>query len=172
MKTYKETTKGRIICIKPNNVNYSWTFAFPKAQSLSKKSKNLAAKIFKIILSLGGSVAQWFGLGHLSLKVQCLIFFYIKFSTLCNLRWRIHQNLTSKTHLHAIIRGFIVMFYVRFLMYNLRGGTVMLNLMFCIFDITVYGQWLAHLLPDPAAPGCVPSIPKSQNVWKFFGQVF
>ena len=31
-------------------------------------------------------------------------FLYIKFSTLCNLRWTIHQNLTLNTHLHAIIR--------------------------------------------------------------------
>ena len=70
MKTYKEITKGRIICIKPNIVNYSSTFAFPKAQSLSKKSKNLAAKKIQNNSEPGGRVAQWFGLGHLSLKAQ------------------------------------------------------------------------------------------------------
>ena len=62
-------------------------------------------------------------------------FFDIKFSTLCNPRWTIHQKLTSKTHPHAI-KGLIANFDIRFLMYNLQGGTVMSNSMYCIFNIT------------------------------------
>ena len=49
------------------------------------------------------------------------------------------SNLKLKTHLHAIIRPHCN-FDIRFLMYNLLGGTVILNLMFFIFNITVYDQ--------------------------------
>ena len=73
-----------------------------------------------------------FGLEHISPKMQSVEFSDIKFSTLYNLGWTIHQNLTSKTHLHDII------FDVKFLTDNLQGGTVMSNLTFCIFDMTVY----------------------------------
>ena len=45
------------------------------------------------------------GHGHLSMKVGNIEFeFGIKFLTLSNLRYTMHQNFTSNTHLHTVIR--------------------------------------------------------------------
>ena len=76
-------------------------------------------------------------------KCRALNFLDNEFKFECNRRWTICSNLTWNANVNAIIRPHCN-FWCRFLTYNLQGGTVMSNLIICIFrDKWVHTRW-AH----------------------------